>query len=317
MQTIELLNIPNYFSSYYLKGLNDIAHLEYRPNIEFKKYNGLPLIIFRVKKKLVVIDNRDPVGVSKELYDLANLIYVTNRLQDSADYNQDKIRPLFPHYPINTWELYLKIFGISWYKQIGWKNALREIYIQNRRPSYKNHSITNSFRPYVFFSGSIWKQEIVANEQRSSFIKACQNHPHLHFEGGMVPRDDRQNLGLDDVLGPKRYSYKEFNEKSCRSLVNFNNPAVLGAISWRFAEYLNMGTFILSLPWKTELPVFPVHGKEIHIIEDLKGINELLSFLLKNPSYHRMILKGGKTYFHKYCQPKKQGEMIMENMDKI
>ncbi len=311
MQTIELLNIPNYFSGYYLKGFNDTAQVEYRPNLEFNKFNGLPLIVLKIGKKLLVIDNRDPVGINQELYNLTDLYFVTNKLRGVAAYNQNKVRPLFPHYPINNWKQYLRIFGSAWFKVNGFKNALREIYIHTRRPSYKNYVAKPVFRPYVFFSGSIWKKELIANEQRAVFIKACKNHPKIEFEGGLTPRGDGDNLDLDEVLGPKRYSIKEFNKKSSRSLINLNNPAVLGAISWRFAEYLNMGTFILSLPWKTELPVFPIHGKEIHMLEDINEIDRFISFLLKNPSYHKLISHGGKAYFNNYCQPKVQAELIL------
>ncbi len=314
MQTIELLNIPNYFCSFYIKALNNIARIEYKQEIEFEKWNGQPLIIFRVLNKLIVIDNRDPVGVPQDLYDLADIFFVTNQLKGSSVYNQNKIRPLFPHYPIDTWNLYLKIFGQDWFSKIGWKNTLREISIHIRRPLYKNYNPSYSFSPYIFFSGSIWKKEAVANAQRSSFIKACKNNPEINFEGGLVPRGDGDNLGLNQVIGPKRYTSKEFHKKSFHSLINFYNPAVLGAISWRFAEYLNMGTFILSMPWKTELPVSPIHGKEIHMIEDVKEIDDFLNFILKNQTYHKMISEGGKAYFNKYCSPTKQAEMVLSEI---
>lgn len=306
MHKIELLNIPNYFCSFYIKGLSDFAQIKYSPNQEFDRWNGQPLIILRVENKLIVIDNRDPVGVPQDLYGFADLFFVTNKLNNNSQYTQDKIRPLFPHYPINTWDLYLKIFGSDWFLKSGLKNTLREISIHIRRPMFKNYHPSYSFKPYIFFSGSIWKKEAVANVQRGNFIQACKNHCEINFEGGLVPREDVENLGLDKVTGSKRYTSKEFSTKSILSLVNFNNPAVLGAISWRVAEYLNMGSFILSMPWMTELPVFPAHGKEIHMIKEMDEINDFLNFILKNPSYHKKICMGAKAYFQRYCQPKEQ-----------
>jgi hypothetical protein len=37
-------------------------------------------------------------------------------------------------------------------------------------------------------------------------------------------------------------------------MIALNNPAVCGAVSWRLAEYLNQGLFVLSFPFKIELP---------------------------------------------------------------
>ncbi len=306
MQQVSLLNIPNYFSSYYLKGLNQVVKLEYKPNQEFKKFNNSPIIILSCKKKIIVIDNRDPAGVQHDLYELSYLYFVTNKLLSKEDYSQPKIQPLFPHYPIDISLTYLRIFRDHWVKNLEVETVLREIYRQVRRPYFREYVKKPLGKPYIFFSGSIWLKEKEANCQRAEFIKACKNHSSIFFEGGLIPRKEGDIREFNQFLGPKRFTSREFQKKSSKSLINFNNPAVLGAVSWRMAEYLNMGTFILSLPFKVEFPIPPEHGNEIHIIKTTEEIPDLIDFLLANPAYHQRVSNGGKAYFENYCTPKSQ-----------
>ena len=306
MEQVTLLNIPNYFSSYYLKGLNKLVKLEYKPNEEFKKFNNSPFIIFKYKKKIIIIDNRDPVGVQQNLYDISHIYFATNKLKNKDDYRQPKIQPLFPHYPIDNSLTYLRNFRNHWVKTLGVETVLKEIYSQIRRPYFREYLITPINKPYIFFSGSIWLKEREANCQRADFIRACKNDSRIIFEGGLIPRKLGDTSEYEEFLGPKRFNSREFQQKSSRSLINFNNPAVLGAVSWRLAEYLNMGTFILSLPFKVALPLPPEHGKEIHMIKSTEEIPDLFDFLLANPIYHQKISRGAKAYFDNYCTPKAQ-----------
>lgn len=314
MNTITLLNIPNYVSSYYLKGLLQVSKMVYEPNREFKRFNNTPFLIFQYKKKTVVIDNRDPNGVNQNLYEESFLYFATNKLQNEEGYNQPKIQPLFPHYPIDLTGTYIKCFGKFWVQNLGFEKVLREIYSLKKRPNYKHLKKQKVKENYIFFSGSLWKKEIEANMQRAAFIESCKQYKQIAFEGGLVPRTDGNTLGFDEVLGPKRYTSKEFAEKSSRSFINFSNPAVLGAVSWRIAEFWNMETFVLSLPWKVELPIFPVHGKEIHMVDDEQEFPEIIDYLIKNPLYHQQVSRGGKAYFHTYCEPKAQILRILDEM---
>ncbi|MBZ9632346.1 hypothetical protein LB465_16310 [Salegentibacter sp. LM13S] len=313
MEKIDLLNIPNYFSSYYLYGLNEVAKVRYCPNTEFRKWNGTPLLILRVDKKIIIIDNRDPNGVQKDLYSVATSYFATNKLKDNPNYNLLKLKALFPHYPINFSLGYLKIFRKHLFKELGKEKVMKDFYAQVKRPNYQNYSVNpENFSNYIFFSGSIWKKEEVANKQRAVFIKACKENEQIDFEGGLIPRTDGDNRNLEDVLGPKRYTSKNFHKKSSSSLINFNNPAVLGAISWRVGEFFNLSSFVLSLPFMVDLPVYPLHGKEIHMIKSVDEIEDFLNYLLKNPHYHRQIKIGGKNFFNKFCDPKIQALRILK-----
>src|SRR5688572_22751687 len=95
--TIELLNIPNFYSSYYVLGFYQTGNLKYRPEKRFAKFNNRGFVIFRIGDKIGIVDNHDPVGVDRELYEACDLYFATNKLLGHAEYEQAKIRPIFPH----------------------------------------------------------------------------------------------------------------------------------------------------------------------------------------------------------------------------
>lgn len=305
--------MPNFYSSYYLYGLRKCTKIHFDPSDEFKEWNGWPFLILKKGRKLFIIDNADPVCVRQDLYDEANIYFATNKLLDKEEYNQPKMQPLYPHYPINCWKTYLEIFKKDFFMSFGKKKALKEIYFLQQRPKFRNQEAIEIHKPYVFFAGSIWKKEEEANLARAKFIRASKSLEMIEFEGGLLGRTDGTHHGYEDVLSPKKYSPREFSRKSAKSFVVFNNPAVLGAVSWRFAEYLNNGNVVVSLPWKIHLPDYPKHGKEIHMITEPQEIKEILRFLINHKDYHSEISKGGKEFFKRNCHPLEQAKRILAN----
>ncbi|MFC3880893.1 hypothetical protein ACFOSV_11925 [Algoriphagus namhaensis] len=310
--TIDLLNIPNFYSSYYLQSLELSGNLKYRPENVFEKFNNRGFVIFRANGKLLVVDNHDPVGVNEELYEACDFYFATNKLLDHPSYNQEKVRPLFPHYPINIIPLYLKTFGLDLIRRLKPKDLARELYVLNSRPKYESMSPSNySHDPYIFFSGSTWKKEGWANEIRAEFIRACKRNADLVFEGGFIPRSDGNNFGYDAELNTKKYGPKEFSRLSAKSLVSLNNPAVLGAVSWRLAEYWNSSSFVLSFPFKIDLPKGLEHGENIYFINSSEKYDQVLSEVLSNQGLHEKIARGGKSYFEQFCTPTAQGQYLL------
>lgn len=311
MPRINVLNIPNYYSSYYLLGLSRVADLRYSPSQEFSNLNDQPFLVFEYKGKVVVIENDDPIGVNKKAYDQADLYFATNKLLEREDYNWPKVHPIYPHYSINNAWDFLKIFGIKGAKEIGMKNFLKQWYILFRRPVFVDRPLRNLEGNYVFFAGSIWKKEPWANQVRLDFIQACKANPLINFEGGMNPRTDGDLCGMPPSVMDKRYSPEDFADKSSRSIIGFINPAVLDAVSWRLAEYWNYRCFVVGFPFKTDLPSFPEHGKQIHYIQDTEELPELLGYAMKNREYLDKVSLGGKQYFQEYCLPEIQAKRIL------
>jgi hypothetical protein len=106
---ITVLNTPNFYCNYYLFGLNGAYSLKYKADARFQKFNNKPLLILEVNSKIVVIDNDDPVGIVTELYEVCHLYFVTNKVKENQSYNPQKVRLLFPHYPVSIISLYFRI----------------------------------------------------------------------------------------------------------------------------------------------------------------------------------------------------------------
>lgn len=308
-QRIEVLNVPNYYCTFYIKVLSLLGIIKFVSDLEYRKFDFKPILVFRWRGKLIVIDNDDPVGIIEELYDVANVYFVTNQLVNNPVYHKEKIVPLFPHYPIEIAGQYFKLFG----NQVGlstYPRLFREIFRILKRPKFVNYKYHDRSENFVFFSGSIWRKEQKANLSRAEFMEYCIKNERIIFEGGFIPRNDGQNQGYEKLLNSKTYSPRKFNQLIRKSILGFNNPAVLGAISWRFAEYLNTGVAIVSLPFKIVLPQNPKDKEEILMISDGDGVKDQLEFLLSDFQCLKQVGEGGKSYFDNYCTPEKQAEYI-------
>jgi len=148
---VELLNIPNFYSTYYILGLGLHGKLTYKENDVFKKYHGCLKIIFRYKTKLYVIDNDDPGGIDSYLYEKCNKYFVTNLLKNDIRYNKEKVESLFPHYPVNCVGLYIKCFGLDIFRKLGLKEGLRQLRAISKRPKYRNYKLIDSKENFIFF----------------------------------------------------------------------------------------------------------------------------------------------------------------------
>ncbi|MCE7055263.1 glycosyltransferase [Algoriphagus sp. AGSA1] len=317
METLEILNIPNYYASYYLYGFSRKFKLKYRFDARFERFNNRPFLVFQYKEKIGVIDNNDPHGVKPDLYDYVSDYFVTNKLKTHSSYNQEKIRPLFPHYPINVVGLYLKTFGWNLPKRIPLKKLVHQLHILRKRPTYTAAEKPYHFHNYVFFSANLWKKEQETNQIRADFMQACRSDERIEFEGGFVKRGDGDSMGFENFLCKKIYKPKVFSELSSRTLLALNNPAVLGAVSWRYAEYLTSGTFVISFPEAIEFPVALRHGVEVHYVQKTADFKEAIETVFSNPDYHRTISEGARTYFEKYCTPEAQTQYILKMMGLI
>jgi hypothetical protein len=105
-----------------------------------------------------------------------------------------------------------------------------------------------------------------------------------------------------------------FSKLSARSKVVLNNPAVVGAVSWRLAEYLNQGLFVLAFSFKIELPENFVNQENIHLIDSTYEYKAVFDIILESPDYHKKVSKNGKKYFDSFCTPQKQAQYIIKSI---
>ena len=316
MSKVHILNIPNYYCSFFHLGLESVAELTYSPQPEFSHLNDKPFLVIEYKGKVAVIENDDPIGVDKASYDHSDLYFATNKLLAREDYNWEKVKPIYPHFSINNCGQYFSRFGLKGLINMGPKEFLRQWYILYRRPEFVNLPKQKLEGNYVFFAGSIWKKEPWANQVRAAFVQACQSNPHIQFEGGMNPRTDGDLCGLPPSVMDKRYTPEEFTEKSSRSVIGFSNPAVLDAVSWRLGEYWNSSCFVLGFPFKIDLPTVPEHGKHMHYVQDPAEFSDIITYAMTHPEYREKVSQGGKQYFEEFCLPEIQAKRILSMLEK-
>ena len=290
--------------------LDQNAILSFKSEIRFRKYDNRPLIIFRFDGEIYVIDNNDPVGFDKDLYTLSRYYFVTNKLIGNELYQSKKIIPLYPHYPINSLNIYIRLFNFNLIRYLSLVGLLKMIKTFLDLPIYKSQKRFLRKKNSIFFSSRIWSKEMIANQIRASFISYCKKDERFEFEGGFRPRNNGDNFGHDSLVSKKKYTPKQFSRLSKRSVVVLNNPAVLGALSWRFAEYLNYGLFILNFPFKIQLPKDLVHAKNIYGISLVEEIPQVLDMIIEYPQCCDEIARGGKDFFEDYCAPQKQWDYI-------
>ena len=168
-----------------------------------------------------------------------------------------------------------------------------------------------STKGYVFFASSIWKQEPMVNDWRKRFIRCAKTQPGIRFEGGFCPRVDGLNFDPENEMLPKRYAPKQFIQRASDSSINFNCPAVRGAISWRLGELLNMGKLILTLPFRVKLANPLEHNVHCWYLDDISNCrNALTDIQNSEPLVHRMQ-DNALDYFNRYCLPEKQIDRII------
>jgi hypothetical protein len=294
--------------------LNQAYKVKFKMDSNFTKFNNKPLLIFKVNDTIAVIDNDDPTGVHQELYDLASIYFVTNKLINHDSYKQSKVKPLYPHYPVNIALLYCRIFGLGLFRYLKLKEVMQQVYILLRRPLYRQYKKSFKKDNFIFFSSNIWKKEPETNQIRAEFIRFCKTDNRIVFKGGFIPRSDGANYGFDKELNDEKYSPGMFSKLSAKSKIALNNPAVCGAVSWRLAEYLNQGLFVLSFPFKIELPQNLVQASEICFIEKTTEYKPVLDKIVDDPDYHEAVAERGKLYFDTYCTPLAQAKYIYDSI---
>lgn len=308
---VKIFNIPNYYCSYYLLGFYSLYNLKFVNNKVYSKYNNKPYLIVEIENKIIIIDNNDPVRVDDFLLKSCDFYFATNKLLNNFQYKQDKIHPLYPHYPINCLGVYIKVFKLHLFHTKSILTIFKQLYHIYQRPVYKNYNNRYQFNNFVFFNSRVWKNEIIANELRAHFIKICKSDNRINFRGGFVSRTDGNNFGYDSLINKESISPKDFGNLSRNSLFVFNNPAVLNAVSWRLAEYLNYGRFVISTPFMIELPKPLENLENIFMLNEIQDLEEAIDFIFENKEKHKIISQNAKLYFNEYCTPIKQVEYVL------
>src|SRR5690606_9470323 len=127
----------------------------------------------------------------------------------------------------------------------------------------------------------------------------------VHFEGGFWVSDPAhpQFSEFKHLIFKKRYPLKQYVEKTKRSALVFNTPAVHNCHGWKLGQFLAMSKAIITTPFQNELPVAMRHGENVHFINNQEELEVALNTLLYDETYRNKLEEGAKSYYEMYAAP--------------
>ena len=166
---------------------------------------------------------------------------------------------------------------------------------------------------YVFAMSSLWVGHPECNDARARFMRACRTMPGVVFEGGFAPRQTGSVPGYEELTMPGRCTVTEYLERTRRSGVVFNTPAVAGCHGWKLGEFLALGKAILSTPLARALPAPLEHGVHVHFVDGSDaGIRDGVERILSDAPYRRTLERGARKYYLEHVRPRSAVARVLD-----
>jgi hypothetical protein len=133
---------------------------------------------------------------------------------------------------------------------------------------------------FVFYYRSLWKKELNTNLLGAIFLESFKRIGY-DVIGGLYRSDDfKTNIPIiDKYIVKKKLSNKTYLKYLAQSEFCFLSPAVRGAISWRFAEYLFLNKKIICTPFEvwypSELNLILISGNSETMESEILEIKEI------------------------------------------
>ena len=313
-----------FYDAFYIEGLKEyfgvnslIYSLDRFP--DFKQSTFAVLIEDQYSTKKIIIDSKDTSSVSLPELEWCDVYGKINyNLAAIPIEKGQKIIPIGPSFGIKIWNFSESLFfGFTNYLKFNSKITNKREFLANYYRQYKRLRLENykcstkGIKNYVFFMGTIWRNENATNLFRSYFIRACQKNKNIDFEGGFAPRNDGQNMGFENLLTNNRYPFKEYIKKTKKSSIVFNTPAVLSCHGWKLGEFLAMGKAIISTQHINILPSPLIENEHIiYVQKDLKSFEEKVNSLINSDSERMLLEKNARKYFESFLSPEKVIEKL-------
>ena len=109
----------------------------------------------------------------------------------------------------------------------------------------------------------------------------------------------------EGLIYQERIPLSQYIEKTKRSVVVFNTPAVGMCLGWKLAEYLMMGKAIISTPIGNVMPGEFTAGVHYVLSKDEKDISESIMLLNSNDEVRQKYEINARNYFDEYLAPNK------------
>ncbi len=264
-----------------------------------------------------VIDFCDPPDISNEAYEWCDIYAKINFDPGHIHKNLDKLRVIPPSFGVRIWSLPETIFQCL-------KNSFlssRSIpvsgfkFIQDYWHQYQRLPLAkfletskSSDENYIFLAATLWTSgdEVgETNQYRKKFIETCRSFKSIKFEGGLFASKDHPDYNrFEDVIIHEPYSLRDFLNNSKKSIVVFNTPAVHNCHGWKLAEFLAIGSVIISSKLSYSFTKPLVHGEHVHFISSEGEIESAITELVEHPDFRAKLARNAQQYFSQFMSPK-------------
>lgn len=303
-----------FYDGYYIQGIKEVFN-NYEFNIDkFPVLNsGVFAFIVEYENgiKKVVIDSKDSTKIDLEAFKWCDVYGKVNYCNETLRGFNKKIIAIGPSFGIKIWTLtqtfYYLVFNLIKFRNriLNKKEYAANYWRQYKRLRLKMYDYTNSSTNEVFFMNSIWKNENVTNKNRALFMESCKKNADILFEGGFAARNNGDNLGFDDKIYSKKIPLTLYIEKTKRSALVFNTPAVLNCHGWKLAEFLSLGKAIISTSHHNELPKELENNKHLIYANNQQEIEEAIDMLIKDQKIKKRLEFESRNYFDDHLAPDK------------
>ena len=269
---------------------------------------------FQFHEKRIVIDAVDMPNINKDVLEWCDVYGKVNfSYAELPSRHVEKIVPIGPSFGVRIWPFfYAGVLALS-----NWpKSKLRKKYFRSYIANYfrqfryrlpeSQYFYTIPEKNYIFFLSTIWKGFPKTNNYRMTFIKYCKSMESIEFEGGFAPQINNKASGYDEYKISRRYGIAEYIEKTKRSMIVFNTPAVKDCLGWKLGEYLALGKAIISTPLVREMPAKLIHGKHVHFTDGSEeSIYEAIKLILNDQEYRKTLEINAREYYLEYLKPER------------
>ena len=312
---------PNYYG-FYILGIK-----RYCPKIKIDfKYDDFPFhyisyLAFEFEEKHILIDAMDFPTVDPGPLEWSDVCGKVNIPRDSLKApDKEKIVPIGPSFGIQAWPLFKALpFGFKNYLNANLHRKYFRPVMGGYYHQFKSRLPENSYfhsksdPDYIFSLHSYWTQEPRANEFRLTFLNCASRLPGIQFEGGFYSQKSIDNPIYKPFEIKNFYNLDEYINKTQRSLLVFNTPAVKGCVGWKLGEYLALGKAIISTEISQDLPEPLEHGKHIHFVDGSKdSIENAIAVIRDNRDYRLNLEENARAYYIKHLKPERVIERLLQ-----
>lgn len=305
---------PQYYS-YYLAGFEQ----RFGPlRLRFSKNDlppllgprdGLPLLLPDGTRLFIAADDLTRVNTAAlewcEVYGMTNLLKDRAALDCGTHPDADRITPIGPSFGIrwhsipSSWWYLVRARAAGGCSFAGLPARLRAATRHQRDRVPPELYVPDQADPnYLFFISSTWTKHPGTISARSQFVRVARQIDGLTFEGGIVGSED------ESVAASRPYRIEQYVQRTRRSVLAFNTPAVHECLGWKLGEFLALGKAIISLPISRALPAELEHGVHLHIIDGSpESMEESIEQLRSRPDYRAALEVSARQYFEQWLSP--------------